>query len=90
MSESNIVTALIADLFTRFTKREIKEILRDWNREALKTSTDPEGIAKRLLETYPTALPKVKIVTPENEKTLARESSEFRKGVRGQAIGRLG
>ena len=90
MSESNIVTAFIADLFCKFTKLEVMEILRNWNREALKISRGSDTVAKKLFETYPTALPKVKIVTPENEKTLARESSEFRKKVRGQAIGRLG
>ena len=90
MSESNIVTAFIADLFCRFTKREVTEILGDWSRETLERSRAPELIVKKLFETHPTALPKIKIVTSENEKTLVRESSEFRKEVRGQAIGRLG
>jgi hypothetical protein len=35
-------------------------------------------------------LPKVQIVTAENMETLVKESREFRKKVRGEAIGRLG
>jgi hypothetical protein len=35
-------------------------------------------------------LPKVKIIARENMEILAEESSEFRKKVRGEAIGRLG
>jgi hypothetical protein len=35
-------------------------------------------------------LPKVKIITSKNKEELAKESSEFRKKVRGEAVGRLG
>jgi len=35
-------------------------------------------------------LPKVQIPHAVNMETIAKESSEFRKKVRGQAIGRLG
>jgi hypothetical protein len=51
-------------------------------------------VAKLLLDKlfmlYPSALPKVQIVTAENMETLAIESNEFRKKVRGEAVGRLG
>jgi hypothetical protein len=39
---------------------------------------------------YPVELPKLQIVTPQNMETLVRESSVFRKKVRGEAVGRLG
>jgi len=90
MSESSMVTAFIADLFCRLSKREVTKILVDWSREVLAASCASGFIVKKLFEIYQTTLPKVKIVTPENEETLVRESSEFRKKVRGQAIGRLG
>jgi hypothetical protein len=35
-------------------------------------------------------LPKAEIITRENMENLARESTEFRKKVRGKSIGRLG
>jgi hypothetical protein len=39
---------------------------------------------------YPKSLPKVQIVTAENMEMLVKESSGFRKKVRGEAIGSLG
>ena len=90
MSESSLVTAFIIDLFGRFSKEEVIETMGNWNRETLKASRASKIIANRLLERYSTALPKIEIVTSESEKTLVRESSEFRKRVRGQAIGGLG
>jgi energy-converting hydrogenase A subunit R len=90
MSESNLVTAFIASLFGRVSKKEVLETLRCWNRNYLEASCASEPIVRKLLKRHPRVLPKVKIVTPENEKLLAQESSEFRRGVRGQAIGRLG
>jgi energy-converting hydrogenase A subunit R len=90
MSESSLITAFIADLFGRYSKEAVLEIIGDWKREALMANKASESIVKKLLEIHSTALPKVKIVTPENEKTLVRESSDFRKRVRGQSIGRLG
>jgi hypothetical protein len=39
---------------------------------------------------YPHMLPKAKIVTCENMEALAAESSQFRRKVRGEAVGRLG
>jgi energy-converting hydrogenase A subunit R len=90
MSESNLITTFIADLFGRFSKPEVIETMEKWNREALEASHASEFVVKKLLEIHSTALPKVKIVTPENEKTLVRESNDFRRKVRGQAIGRLG
>ncbi len=90
MSENTIATALIADLFSRFSKREVLEIVRNWNCEALEASGASEYIIEKLFAIHQTTLPKVKIVTVENEKMLVQESSEFRTRVRGQAIGRLG
>jgi hypothetical protein len=39
---------------------------------------------------HPQTLPKIQIVTAENMETVAKKSSEFRKKVRGEAIGKLG
>ncbi len=47
------------------------------------------GIGETLLKEL-AVFPKVQIVTPQNMESLVKESSEFRKKVRGVAIGRLG
>jgi len=90
LSENSIVTALIADVFCNRGKQETLQVLENWNRDALRRSAVNQLMLDRLFMLYPSALPKVQIVTAENMETLASESSEFRKKVRGEAIGRLG
>jgi energy-converting hydrogenase A subunit R len=90
LSENSITTAIVADLFCKLGKRETLQVLRNWNRETLQKSTMNPPLLHRLFTLYPAALPKIQIVTTENMETLVKESSEFRKKVRGEVIGRLG
>lgn len=90
LSENNVVTAVIADLFCRFGKEKTMNALRSWSFEALKKSGVDDALLRQLSGLYLDALPKAQIVTAQNMKTLVKESSEFRKKVRGVAIGRLG
>jgi energy-converting hydrogenase A subunit R len=87
LSESNIVTAVIADLFCRFGKEKAIDALKNWSYEALKNSGADSALLKKLSDG---ALPKAQIVTAQNMEALMKESNEFRKKVRGVAIGRLG
>jgi energy-converting hydrogenase A subunit R len=90
LSENSIVTAVIADVFSRFGKRQALSLAENWNSETLKKSTVDQTLLTTLFRLYPRELPKVKIITSENMEILAKESSEFRKKVRGATIGRLG
>jgi energy-converting hydrogenase A subunit R len=90
LSEDSVVTAVVADVFSRFGKQETLRLVENWSREALKKSPVDETLLTRLFNLYPKELPKVKIITRKNMEILARESGEFRKKVRGEAIGRLG
>jgi len=90
LSENNTATAVIADLFCKLGKRETLQALRNWNRDALSKSAVNPQLLNRLFTLHSAVLPKIQIVTPENMDTLVKESSEFRKKVRGEAIGRLG
>jgi energy-converting hydrogenase A subunit R len=90
LSEHSIVTAVIADMFSRFGKEQTLSLVENWDHETLKKSEADQALVKNLLVLYRRELPKVKIITPENMETLAEESSEFRKKIRGEAIGRLG
>jgi energy-converting hydrogenase A subunit R len=90
LSEHSIVTAIIADVFSRLGKEHVLSIVENWNREALKKSSADQKLIDSILTLYPRELPKVKIITSENMEILAKESSELRKKVRGEAIGRLG
>jgi len=90
LSENSTVTAVIADVFCRLGKQQALSLARNWTREILHKSATDKALLDRLFKLYPRMLPKVKIVTRENMETLAEESSQFRKKVRGEAVGRLG
>ncbi|MGQ9624843.1 MAG: HAD hydrolase family protein [Candidatus Bathycorpusculaceae bacterium] len=90
LSENSLVTAAIADIFCRFGKNQAFNLVKNWNHETLAKSHVNPDLRKSLLQLYPQKLPKVKIVTGENMDILAKESTDFRKKVRGEAIGRLG
>lgn len=90
LSDNGIVTALIADAFCRFGKREVMFLVANWGRETLSSSRLDRSLLDKTFKLYPRELPKAKIITKGNMETLMRESSEFRKKVRGEAIGRLG
>lgn len=89
-SESNLVTAVIADLFCKLGKEQTLKVLGSWNYETLKKNKVDKALLKQLYTIYSDCLPKVQIVTHENMELLINESSAFRKKVRGVAIGRLG
>jgi len=90
LSEDSVVTAILADVFFRYGKRQLLGLVKNWNLEALKKSPVNPALLKSVFQLYPESLPKVKIITGENMGVLAEESSGFRKKVRGEAIGRLG
>ncbi len=90
LSESNFTTAIFADLFCRFGKEKTISALGSWNIEGLKKSGVDKDLLGQLRILYPNQLPKVQIVTAQNMEMLVKESSEFRKKVRGVAVGGLG
>jgi len=90
LSENSIVTAILADVFCNHGKTAVLKIVNNWNRKALKRSIVNPFLIGQLFAMYPKELPKVQIPQAANMEIVVKESSEFRKKVRGQAIGRLG
>jgi energy-converting hydrogenase A subunit R len=90
LSESSILTAVIADSFVRFGKQSTLDLVGKWSFETLKKSSVDSGLLNCLVRLYPDRLPRVERVSDENLEALAKESVEFRRKVRGEAIGRLG
>lgn len=90
IAESSIVTAIITDAFIKHGKAQALQIVKNWNQDALKKAPVNASLLNKLFKRYPEALPKVQIVTPQNMESLTKESSEFRKKVRGEAVGKLG
>jgi energy-converting hydrogenase A subunit R len=91
MSENSVVTAVIVDVFCRHGKQAALDLVENWNLPSLEHGGVVSlSLLDHLFTLYPAALPKVQIVTSGNMESIAKESSEFRKKVRGEAIGRLG
>jgi energy-converting hydrogenase A subunit R len=91
LSENSVVTAVIADVFCRQGKQAALKLVENWNLQSLeRNGVVSLSLLDHLFSLYPQTLPKVQIVTAKNMELLAKESSEFRKIVRGEAIGRLG
>jgi energy-converting hydrogenase A subunit R len=90
LSESNLVIALIADLFCRLGKEQALKVVWFWCRSAVEESGVNTDLLKQLYKVYPGALPSAQIVTAQNVDALVKESIAFRKKVRGVAVGRLG
>ena len=89
-SESNLVTAVLADLFFKQGKTKTLAAVADWNFETLKHLGVDEALLKQFQQVSLCGLPKVQIVTAQNMQMIIEESSVLRKKVRGVNIGRLG
>ena len=91
LSENSLVTAIIADVFCRQGKQAALNLVENWNLQSLESNRVVRpSLLDRLFSLHPQTLPKVQIVTAENMETVTKKSSEFRKKVRGEAIGKLG
>ena len=91
LSENNLVTAVIADVFCKKGKQGALDFVKNWNLQSLESNKVVNlSLLDQLFSLHPQTLPKVQIVTAENMETITRKSSEFRKKVRGEAIGKLG
>ena len=91
LSENSLITAVIADVFCRQGKHAALNLVENWNLQSLeRNGVVSLSLLDHLFTLYPQTLPKVQIVTAKNMESLVKESSEFRKMVRGEAVGRLG
>ena len=78
------------DAFLKHNKDGALQIAANWNRQTLEKDIVDKTLLKHFFAAYPNALPKVQIVTAKNMESLSGESSEFRKKVRGETVGKLG
>jgi len=91
LSENNAVTAVIADVFCKQGKQAALNLVENWNLQSLESNrVISPSLLDRFFLLHPQTLPKVQIVTAENMETVTKKSSEFRKKVRGETIGKLG
>jgi len=90
LSNNTIVTSVLADAFSRFGKEQVIRLIEEWSHSGLKKYCADRVLLDHMFELYPKTLPRVEIITTSNKERLMKESSAFRKTVRGEAIGRLG
>ena len=81
-SESNLVTAAIAELFCKQDKKQTIKALNNWSFEELQKNRVDKALIQQLTGLPSEGLPKVQIVTKENMHSITQESSAFRKQVR--------
>ena len=89
MSHSTIIISILADIFRKIGKEGTLHLAEDWSTSSLKGICDPSLLMK-LQTLLRDKTPRVERINPGNISRLIRESSNFRKTVRGEAIGRLG
>ncbi len=90
LSENAVVTAVLAEAFNKFGKNGVFKLTKEWNHQAFQRYGVDLSLQEHVLKLYPRQLPQVEIITPDNKERLMKESSAFRKTVRGEAIGKLG
>ncbi len=91
LSENAMVTAVLADAFNRFGKRQLINLIKGWKSQAsIEKLKLNEPLRKCFLGLYRKKPPRVELVTLGNRKRLMQDSTAFRKTLRGEDIGRLG
>jgi len=90
LSGNTIVTSVLADAFSRFGKDHVIRLVKEWGPSGLKKYCATSILRESMFKLCPKTLPQVEIITADNRERLKKESSAFRKTVRGEAIGKLG
>jgi energy-converting hydrogenase A subunit R len=90
LSEDAAVTAILAHAFNKFGKSFVKKLAEDWELSTLERLGLAQPLKKRFFKLHEKRLLRVEAVTSKNMDKLMKQSSSFRKTVRGEAIGKLG
>jgi len=89
LSHHTVAISIPAEIFERFGKKCVTRIAENWSPASLE-SLCSKHLLDRLKALPQDKAPRVERITSGNKKRLMRESSAFRKTVRGEAVGRLG
>jgi len=89
LSDNTIVTSILAEVFNHYGREGVLEMVREWSYSGLKRYCS-QILQRQILQLYPKTLPKVEIITSANKERLMKESTAFRKTIRGEAVGGLG
>ncbi|MEM3783775.1 MAG: HAD hydrolase family protein [Candidatus Bathyarchaeia archaeon] len=90
IAENALVTAVLTEVFCKYGKKGVIELVEDWSVSTLGKIDANAKLKTMFLNVQGAKLPSVEVVKADNIERLIRESTTFRKTVRGEAIGRLG
>jgi energy-converting hydrogenase A subunit R len=90
ISGDTTVTSVIADVFQRLGKEEVLKMVNEWGPSGLEKYCVVPKLLRRISLLLSDGFLQVERVTEDNNERLMRESSVFRKTLRGEAIGKLG
>lgn len=89
-SNNALAIAVIAQTYGRLGLDSVYDLVDSWKREEFSRFKVVPALLKAVEQKFPHGLPKVSRITKSNVERLAKESSTFRKRVRGEKVGRLG
>jgi len=90
LSENAIVTAVLANVYGRFGKDHVTNLIREWKPSIIEKLGLYQPLKKCFIKLCRKKFPRVELVTARNIEKMMWESTTFRKSVRGEAIGKLG
>lgn len=90
ISENTVPVSILADCFNRFGKYHTVKLAGEWSRPALEKYIENSKLLPEIFGTYAENHSRVEVIKSNNRERLVKESTLFRKTVRGEAIGRLG
>lgn len=90
LSETGLVTAVIASIFFKDGKQAALDFARTWSRRESENDLVDKSLGKGLFRMQSLDATRIEVINSDNIIRLCKESSEFRKKVRGEAAGRIG
>lgn len=90
MSENTIITSILADTFLRLGKGSVLKLAGDWSLPTLRQSKVNPALLNKIEQLHTQNPPRVRVITRDDMEETAKESTAFRKRVRGEAIAKLG
>jgi energy-converting hydrogenase A subunit R len=90
LSGDTTVTSVLADAFSILGKEGALRLVEEWSPSGLEKYCAVLELRERMGVLFSGGFPQVEQVTADNMERLMRESSLFRKTVRGESIGNLG
>lgn len=90
LSSNTMVTSILAEIFSRLGKDGVLKLVDSWGPSGLEKYCVVPQFREQMNATSSSGFPKVEQVNIDNMEQLIKESSIFRKTVRGEAIGKLG